>query len=255
VIAGAPASQRVRGRLYPKGSASKSQVTSPLRETTRQGVRSGHGNKVRPGSAPKRGKAILSPRRPLSTTRNLVLGSPEAVVDGVLDGGRQRTDKRPARRGENPSRSWCRARAISRPGWRVQGQAQQEFVNLQGGPGGAGSSAPQDRRSARYPVSSHSRPDLFVEVVSRERRDSDLLCRAWRWLRHRGRPGGRPRPDRPWRRAAGRRHARRRVGPGRPAAALAGVRGGRIGRSPRRGCAPTGGLDPRDAGGGWPGCG
>jgi hypothetical protein len=49
----------------------------------------------------------------------------------------------------------------------------------------------QDRRSARYLVSSHSRPDLFVKVVSRERRDSDLLYRAWRWLRHRGRPPGR----------------------------------------------------------------
>ncbi len=49
----------------------------------------------------------------------------------------------------------------------------------------------QDRRSARYLVSSHSRPDLFVKVVSRERRDSDLLYRAWHWLRHRGRPPGR----------------------------------------------------------------
>jgi uncharacterized membrane protein YbhN (UPF0104 family)/membrane-associated phospholipid phosphatase len=49
----------------------------------------------------------------------------------------------------------------------------------------------QDRRSARYLVSSHSRPDLFVKVVSRERRDSDLLYRAWRWLTHRGRPPGR----------------------------------------------------------------
>jgi uncharacterized membrane protein YbhN (UPF0104 family)/membrane-associated phospholipid phosphatase len=49
----------------------------------------------------------------------------------------------------------------------------------------------QDRRSARYLVSSHSRPDLFVKVVSRERRDSDLLYRAWRWLTHRGRPPSR----------------------------------------------------------------
>src|SRR6266566_4806622 len=49
----------------------------------------------------------------------------------------------------------------------------------------------QDRRSARYLVSSHSRPDLFVKVVSRERRDSDLLYRGWCWLRHRGRPPGR----------------------------------------------------------------
>jgi hypothetical protein len=46
----------------------------------------------------------------------------------------------------------------------------------------------EDRRSARYLVSSHSRPDLFVKVVARERRDSDLLYRAWYWLRHRGRP-------------------------------------------------------------------
>jgi uncharacterized protein (TIRG00374 family) len=46
----------------------------------------------------------------------------------------------------------------------------------------------EDRRSARYLVASHSRPDLFVKVVSRERRDSDLLYRAWSWLRHRGRP-------------------------------------------------------------------
>jgi uncharacterized membrane protein YbhN (UPF0104 family)/membrane-associated phospholipid phosphatase len=51
--------------------------------------------------------------------------------------------------------------------------------------------AGQDRRSARYLVSSHSHPDLFVKVVSRERRDSDLLYRAWRWLRHRGRPPSR----------------------------------------------------------------
>jgi uncharacterized protein (TIRG00374 family) len=51
--------------------------------------------------------------------------------------------------------------------------------------------AGQDRRSARYLVSSHSRPDLFVKVVSRERRDSDLLYRAWYWLRHRGRPPSR----------------------------------------------------------------
>jgi uncharacterized membrane protein YbhN (UPF0104 family)/membrane-associated phospholipid phosphatase len=48
--------------------------------------------------------------------------------------------------------------------------------------------AGQDRRSARYLASSHSHPDLFVKVVSRERRDSDLLYRAWRWLRHRGQP-------------------------------------------------------------------
>ena len=46
----------------------------------------------------------------------------------------------------------------------------------------------ENRRSARYLVSSHSRPDLFVKVVSRERRDSDLLYRLWRWLAHRGRP-------------------------------------------------------------------
>jgi uncharacterized membrane protein YbhN (UPF0104 family)/membrane-associated phospholipid phosphatase len=49
----------------------------------------------------------------------------------------------------------------------------------------------QDRRSARYLVSSYSRPDLFVKVVTRERRDSDLLYRAWSWLRHRGRPPSR----------------------------------------------------------------
>jgi uncharacterized membrane protein YbhN (UPF0104 family)/membrane-associated phospholipid phosphatase/predicted Ser/Thr protein kinase len=48
-----------------------------------------------------------------------------------------------------------------------------------------------DRRSARYLVSTHSRPDLFVKVVSRERRDSDLLYRAWYWLKHRGRPPSR----------------------------------------------------------------
>jgi uncharacterized protein (TIRG00374 family) len=46
----------------------------------------------------------------------------------------------------------------------------------------------EDRRSARYLVSSHSQPDLFVKIVTRERRDSDLLYRAWSWLRHRGRP-------------------------------------------------------------------
>jgi uncharacterized membrane protein YbhN (UPF0104 family)/membrane-associated phospholipid phosphatase len=51
--------------------------------------------------------------------------------------------------------------------------------------------AGQDRRSARYLVSSHSHPDLFVKVVTRERRDSDLLYRAWSWLKHRGRPPSR----------------------------------------------------------------
>jgi membrane-associated phospholipid phosphatase len=49
----------------------------------------------------------------------------------------------------------------------------------------------EDRRSARYLVSSHAQPDLFVKVVTRERRDSDLLYRAWSWLRHRGRPPSR----------------------------------------------------------------
>jgi len=49
----------------------------------------------------------------------------------------------------------------------------------------------QDRRSARYLVSSNSRPDLFVKVVSRERRDGDLLYRSWHWLAHRGRPPSR----------------------------------------------------------------
>jgi hypothetical protein len=49
----------------------------------------------------------------------------------------------------------------------------------------------QDRRSARYLVSSHSRPDLFVKVVAWERRDSDLLYRSWRWLTQRGRPPSR----------------------------------------------------------------
>jgi undecaprenyl-diphosphatase len=49
----------------------------------------------------------------------------------------------------------------------------------------------QGRRSARYLVASNSRPDLFVKVVSRERRDSDLLYRAWHWLAHRGRPPSR----------------------------------------------------------------
>jgi glycosyltransferase 2 family protein len=46
----------------------------------------------------------------------------------------------------------------------------------------------QDRRSARYLVTSHTRPDLFVKAVARERRDSDLLYRAWAWVRHRGQP-------------------------------------------------------------------
>jgi undecaprenyl-diphosphatase len=32
---------------------------------------------------------------------------------------------------------------------------------------------------------------LFVKVVTRERRDSDLLYRAWSWLGHRGRPPSR----------------------------------------------------------------
>jgi undecaprenyl-diphosphatase len=49
----------------------------------------------------------------------------------------------------------------------------------------------QDRRSTRYLVTSHTRPDLFVKIVTRERRDSDLLYRAWHWLRHRGRPPSR----------------------------------------------------------------
>jgi undecaprenyl-diphosphatase len=46
----------------------------------------------------------------------------------------------------------------------------------------------QDRRSARYLVTSNTRPDLFVKVVARERRDSDLLYRAWGWVRGRGQP-------------------------------------------------------------------
>jgi uncharacterized membrane protein YbhN (UPF0104 family)/membrane-associated phospholipid phosphatase len=49
----------------------------------------------------------------------------------------------------------------------------------------------QDRRSARYLVTSNTRPDLFVKVVAREHRDSDLLYRAWYWLKHRGRPPSR----------------------------------------------------------------
>jgi uncharacterized membrane protein YbhN (UPF0104 family)/membrane-associated phospholipid phosphatase len=49
----------------------------------------------------------------------------------------------------------------------------------------------QDRRSARYLVSCHTRPNLFVKVVSRERRDSDLLYRALYWVRHQGRPPSR----------------------------------------------------------------
>jgi len=49
----------------------------------------------------------------------------------------------------------------------------------------------EDRRSARYLVSSHSHPELFVKVVTRERRDGDLLYRAWYWLKHRGRPPSR----------------------------------------------------------------
>jgi uncharacterized membrane protein YbhN (UPF0104 family)/membrane-associated phospholipid phosphatase len=49
----------------------------------------------------------------------------------------------------------------------------------------------ENRRSARYLVTSHSHPELFVKVVTRERRDSDLLYRAWSWLRHRGRPPSR----------------------------------------------------------------
>jgi membrane-associated phospholipid phosphatase len=49
----------------------------------------------------------------------------------------------------------------------------------------------EGRRSARYLVSSHAQPDLFVKVVTRERRDSDLLYRAWSWLCHRGRPPSR----------------------------------------------------------------
>jgi uncharacterized membrane protein YbhN (UPF0104 family)/membrane-associated phospholipid phosphatase len=51
--------------------------------------------------------------------------------------------------------------------------------------------AGEGRRSARYLVSSHAHPDLFVKVVTRERRDSDLLYRAWSWLKHRGRPPSR----------------------------------------------------------------
>jgi uncharacterized membrane protein YbhN (UPF0104 family)/membrane-associated phospholipid phosphatase len=49
----------------------------------------------------------------------------------------------------------------------------------------------QDRHSARYLVASHAPPELFVKVVTRERRDRDLLYRAWSWLGHRGRPPSR----------------------------------------------------------------
>jgi glycosyltransferase 2 family protein len=48
-----------------------------------------------------------------------------------------------------------------------------------------------ERRSARYLVSGNGRPDLFVKVVSRDRRDRDLLYRAWTWLRHGGSPTSR----------------------------------------------------------------
>jgi membrane-associated phospholipid phosphatase len=129
----------------------------------------------------------------------------------------------------------------------------------------------QDRRSARYLVSSHSRPDLFVKVVSRERRDSDLLYRCWRWLAHRGRPasgcwtGTSPRcwrrwracptprwpappPRRPWaRRCCGgpRRRGRRRPRPRRPSRRAPGSTDGR--RAPSRPLAPAAaGLRWRD---------
>jgi len=51
---------------------------------------------------------------------------------------------------------------------------------------------PESHRSASYHVTSRDRPDLFVKVVPRERRDGDLLWRAWRWLPRRW-PAGRPR--------------------------------------------------------------
>jgi hypothetical protein len=38
------------------------------------------------------------------------------------------------------------------------------------------------RRSARYLVAYPSSPELLVKVVTRERRDSGLLYRAWYWL-------------------------------------------------------------------------
>jgi glycosyltransferase 2 family protein len=40
----------------------------------------------------------------------------------------------------------------------------------------------QGRRSARYLVAYPSSPELLVKVVTRERRDSGLLYRAWYWL-------------------------------------------------------------------------
>src|SRR4029453_17352090 len=53
----------------------------------------------------------------------------------------------------------------------------------------------EGRRSgpARPPplAPSPPRPDLFGKAISRERRDGDLLYRAWDWLRHRGRPPSR----------------------------------------------------------------
>jgi predicted Ser/Thr protein kinase len=58
-------------------------------------------------------------------------------------------------------------------------------------PADLASLAGEGRRSARYLVTSHAQPELFVKVVTRERRDSDLLYRAWFWLRHRGRPPSR----------------------------------------------------------------
>lgn len=40
----------------------------------------------------------------------------------------------------------------------------------------------QGRRSARYLVAYPSSPEQLVKAVTRERRDSSLLYRAWYWL-------------------------------------------------------------------------
>jgi undecaprenyl-diphosphatase len=47
---------------------------------------------------------------------------------------------------------------------------------------------PQASRSTRFVSGGDPDPGVFVKVVVREWRDTDLIYRAWRWIRHAGHP-------------------------------------------------------------------
>jgi undecaprenyl-diphosphatase len=53
---------------------------------------------------------------------------------------------------------------------------------------------PQASRSTQFVSGGDPDPDVFVKVVVREWRDTDLIYRAWRWVRHAGHPVRQGRP-------------------------------------------------------------